>query len=118
MNTATPTVRAEKKSVNRSCRWMHADPVAEFAAGRGVCLALWFGDRLCDVYEVWPLVEGDRVAAWLVRKCDDASDVHEYRVSGDCRECNCPHSRHRPHAAPCRHRSSLRAALARLGFEF
>ncbi len=117
--TATTTVRAAKsnKPMTRVARWMHQDPLGEFAADRGACLAIWVGEE-CDAYEVYPVLEGTRVVKWIMRKCDPSGDVVEYTLPGDLSDCGCPHTRHRPFAAPCRHRAALKAALTRLGFEF
>lgn len=107
--------KTPKAKPARTCRWLHADPLAAFADGQTVCLALWVGSA-CDVYDVEPRFspDGQTPEGWAMRKITPDGEVEEYSIDADYGRCNCPASQWRPNGQPCKHRAALRAALAAL----
>jgi hypothetical protein len=106
------TQEKEKKKPARRANWLHPDPLGEFAQGNGVCLAVWIGEQ-CDVYEVWPRIDNERIVCWGMKKClpDEETSVDEYHVGPEFDWCDCAAGTYLAGQVVCRHRASLRAAL-------
>ncbi len=103
----------------RIVRWLSAQVAARLAEGIGAFLEIE-DERGCTPYRLDPVIQGDEVVAWTLMKPETDAEGFEvpvtYTLPADLSGCQCPQSAFRPNGNPCRHRASLRAAFAKIGY--
>ncbi len=103
----------------RIVRWLSSSVAARLAEGIGAFLEIE-DEKGCTPYRLDPVIEGDEVVAWTLTRPETDSEGFEipvtYTLPVNLSGCQCKHSEYRPHGEPCRHRSGLRAAFAKIGY--